>query len=179
VTQFVALLRGIGPGNPNMRNENLRGVCEGLGLHNVSTVISSGNVVFESDPTDVADLERTLEEAWLGQSGFESTTILRSRAELEILAHSDPFQGREHTKETYLLTTFAKAKLDYELDFPHRPEGKDYTLVGGTERELFSVTDTVHGTSLDIMAWLESRFGKEISSRTWLTVYRILERMRG
>lgn len=179
MTQYVALLRGIGPGNPNMRNENLRRVCEGLGFESVSTVISSGNIIFDTDSGDVGELEGVLEQAWPNQLGFESTTILRSRDDLEALVESDPFEGRGHTKETYLLTTFAKTKLDYTFDFPHRPEGKDYVLVGGTERELFSVTDTVHGTSLDIMAWLEGRFGKEISSRTWLTVFRILGRMRG
>ena len=178
MTQFVALLRGIGPGNPNMRNEKLRGVCESLGFESVSTVISSGNVVFDSDSSDVAGLERILEHAWRDKLGFESTTILRSRGELEALVESNPFEGREHTKETYLLSTFAKTRLDYTFDFPHQPGGKDYTLVGGTERELFSVTDTVHGTRLDIMAWLEGEFGKEISSRTWLTVQRILKRMR-
>lgn len=177
MTQYVALLRGIGPGNPNMRNENLRNVCEGLGLRNVSTVISSGNVVFETDSGDPAELEDILERAWPDQLGFNSTTILRSRHQLEALVDSDPFQGREHTKETYLLTTFAKSPLDHGFEFPHQPDGKDYWLVGGTDRELFSVTDTVHGTSLDIMTWLESRFGKEISSRTWLTVFRILKRM--
>lgn len=30
--RYAALLRGIGPGNPNMRNDKLRGVFEGLGL---------------------------------------------------------------------------------------------------------------------------------------------------
>ena len=178
MTRFVALLRGIGPGNPNMRNEKLRGVCERLGLENVSTVISSGNVIFETDSTDVTDLEDMLEQAWPDQLGFVSTTILRSRDELETLVSSDPFQGREHTKETYLLATFAKTNLDHGLDFPHQPQGKDYWLVSGTDRELFSVTDTVNGTNLDVMAWLEGQFGKGISSRTWLTVLRILKRIR-
>lgn len=178
MTRFVALLRGIGPGNPNMRNDRLRDVCERLGLENVSTVISSGNVIFETDSTDVAELEGRLERAWPDQLGFESTTILRSRDQLEALVDSDPFEGREHTKETYLLTTFAKSRLDYSFELPHQPAGRDYWLVGGTDREMFSVTDTIHGSSLDIMAWMETTFGKEITSRTWLTVGRIVERMR-
>ncbi|MGD2061304.1 MAG: DUF1697 domain-containing protein [Acidimicrobiia bacterium] len=176
MTRYVALLRGIGPGNPNMRNEKLRGVCEHLGLDNVQTVISSGNIVFDSDrsPTEI---ETMLEAAWPSRLGFDATTILRSQRELEELAASDPFEGSEHTRETYLLTTFAKRELSYDFSFPHQPEGKDYRMVGGTERELFSVTDTVNGTSLDVMSWLEDTFGKEISSRTWLTVSRILKRM--
>jgi uncharacterized protein (DUF1697 family) len=63
-----------------MANPRLRAVCEDLGLENVATVISSGNVVFETGPNDVPGLERTLEAAWSGQLGFESTTIIRSAA---------------------------------------------------------------------------------------------------
>lgn len=177
MTRYVALLRGIGPGNPKMSNENLRTVCENLGFNNVQTVISSGNIVFEADDGATAQLEAVLEEAWPRELGFESTTIIRSREELEKLVASDPFQGRDHTKETYLLATFAKSRLDHGLAFPHQPEGKDFWIVSGTDRELFSVTDAVHGTSLDVMSWLEAEFGKEISSRTWLTVSRILRRM--
>lgn len=178
MTQYAALLRGIGPGNPNMSNENLRKVCNELGFDEVQTVISSGNIVFATDPMEAAELESVLESAWPEQLGFESTTIIRSREELEGLVELDPFDSRKHTKETYLLTTFAKGRFQHDLDFPLQPKGKDYVFVSGTDRELFSVTDTVHGTSLDVMSWLENRFGKEITSRTWLTVSRILNRMR-
>ena len=47
--RYVALLRGIGPANPNMRNEKLRGVLEELGLANVASVISSGNLLFDTE----------------------------------------------------------------------------------------------------------------------------------
>jgi uncharacterized protein (DUF1697 family) len=46
MVKYVALLRGIAPTNPNMRNDKLRGVFEKLSFENVKTVISSGNVVF-------------------------------------------------------------------------------------------------------------------------------------
>ena len=55
--KYVALLRGIGPGNPNMRNDKLRSVFEKLGFSNVKTVISSGNVLFESLLKNVNEIE--------------------------------------------------------------------------------------------------------------------------
>ncbi len=48
MVRYVALLRGMGPANPNMRGEKLRKVFEGLGFENVRTVLASGNVLFES-----------------------------------------------------------------------------------------------------------------------------------
>jgi uncharacterized protein (DUF1697 family) len=177
VTQYAALLRGIGPGNPNMRNEKLRGVCEDLGLDNVQTVISSGNVVFESEGWTPGELESTLEEAWPSRLGFESTTIVRTRSELESLVQLDPFGILEHSRETYLLVTFAKCRLKPDFAYPHKPEDKEYRIVGATSREMFSVTDTTAATSPDVMGWMERQFGKEITSRTWLTVGRILRKM--
>jgi hypothetical protein len=41
---------------------------------------------------------------------------------------------------------------------------------------LFSVIDTT-GKTPDLMSWLEKQYGKEISSRTWKTVNRLLARM--
>jgi uncharacterized protein (DUF1697 family) len=178
VTRYVALLRGIAPTNPNMANANLRAVCERLGLRAVQTVISSGNVIFESDTSDAAGLEESIEAAWRSELGFTSTTILRSETELEGLVESDPFAGRTHGPETYLLVTFAKHPFTVEYAFPYQPPERDYWIVGATSGELFSVTDTAASQTPDVMSWIESRLGKEISSRTWLTVNRILERMR-
>ena len=91
--EYVALLRGIAPSNPNQRNEKLRSVFEELGFDEVRTVISSGNVLFRSDSTDPAELEATLEEAWPAKLGFNSTTIIRSIPDLQQLVELDPFAG--------------------------------------------------------------------------------------
>ncbi len=56
-----------------MRNDKLRGVFQELGFANVQTVITSGNVVFETDSHDVRALEARIEEAWPAQLGFRST----------------------------------------------------------------------------------------------------------
>ncbi len=177
MTRCVALLRGIGPGNPNMRNEHLRRVCEDVGLDNVSTVISSGNVVFDTDSDDLAALETTLERAWPEELGFESTTIVRTAEDLERLTALEPFGGLEHGKETYLLVTFAKRSLAIDFALPHQPDDPSFRLVGATDRELFSVTDTTTTRTPSVMGWIEDLFGKDLTSRTWLTVGRIRKKM--
>lgn len=164
--------------NPSMKNEKLREVCRGLGLDNVQTVISSGNVIFDSDARDRSKLENMIEAAWPEQLGFTSTTILRTSEQIEALVAATPFGDLEHGPETYLLVTFAKHPLEVDVDLPHQPPDRDYTLMGATTGELFSVTDTVNSATPDVMNWIESRFGKEVSSRTWLTVLRVRDRMR-
>lgn len=177
MARYAAFLRGITPSNANMRNDKLRGVAESLGFDNVQTVLSSGNLLFESDSTDVTGLEAALESAWPERLGFDSVTIIRSEDALQELVDLQPFGERTHNPETYLLVTFAKHPLTVDLAYPFQPEDKDYWIVGGSVRELFSVTDTTSATSPDVMSWLDRQLGKEISSRTWLTVNRILARL--
>src|SRR5688572_19557075 len=102
--KYVALLRGIGPGTPNMRNDKLRGVFEGLGFKNVQSVISSGNIIFETDAIDVKSLETKIEKQW-PRLGFNSTTIIRSQKQLQALVDADPFKGLTHGSSSYLLVT--------------------------------------------------------------------------
>ena len=176
MTWYVALLRGIGPFNPNMRNARLRSVVEGAGFRDVQTVISSGNVVFTSDRADTQVMEAELEEAWPAQLGFQSTTIIRSQGRLSRLIAADPYDGMEHGPESYLLVTFCKEPPALQWDLPHTPAGKAYTLVAMVDGTLFSVTDTT-AESADVMVWLDRQFGKQISSRTWDTLGRIVKRM--
>lgn len=98
--EYVALLRGIGPANPNQRHEKLRDVFEELGFEDVRTVISSGNVLFRSDSTDIEEMEATIEAAWPEKLGFSSTTIIRSTPDLQGLVELDPFAGYEHSRES-------------------------------------------------------------------------------
>ena len=160
-----------------MRKENLRQVARELGYEEVSTVISSGNIVFASESTDPAGIEASFEAAWPERLGFESTTIVRSRAELAALVDLRPFGELVHKPETYLLATFSKEELSVPLELPQRPDGFEHDVVAATEREIFTVTDTTTEKTPNVMGWLEKLFGKSISSRTWQTVRRILERM--
>lgn len=175
--KYVALLRGIGPGNPNMANEKLRSVLEELGFSSVQTVISSGNVVFESGSEDIKALEEKIEKAWPEQLGFNSTSIVKSQKQLQDIVDSNPFKGLEHGRKSYLLITFFKnpAKVGFKL--PYQPPEKPYRLVGSNDSTLFTITDNTILQTTDLMTWLEKQFGKEITSRTYLTVQRILAKM--
>lgn len=175
--KYVALLRGIGPSNPNMRNEKLRGVFRELGFQNVQTVITSGNVLFESPSRGVKSLEAAIEETIQAQLGFFSTTIIRSHQQLRWLVGNDPFGSFEDTPTSRLNVTFLKEKPKTDLRFPYHAEKKGYTILGIYGREVCSVIDLREATTPDLMAWLEKQFGKAITTRTWKTVGKILNRL--
>lgn len=177
MAQYVALLRGIAPSNPNMRQAKLKGVLEALGFARVQPVIGSGNVVFESAERSAAAFEARMEAAWPARLGFTSTTIVRSRGELERIIALDPYAGLEHRKDTYLLATFFKRRATLPFPLPFEPERQPWRIVGASDRVIFSVINTTTGQTPDLMSWLDRTFGREISSRTWKTVHRILAAM--
>jgi uncharacterized protein (DUF1697 family) len=168
MTKYVALLRGIGPGNPNMHGSKLKSVLEDLGYSEVQTVISSGNVLFESKSTDTAKMEKIIEQAWPVKLGFSSTTIIRSKDQLEALLNQDPFKGLAHSRETYLFVTFFK-------QLPRGLIDNFYNDLG--VNALCSIIDTATSKTPDFMVRLERQFGKDITSRTWNTIQRILKKM--
>jgi uncharacterized protein (DUF1697 family) len=177
MTRYVALLRGIAPTNPNMRNDKLRGLFEKLGFANVRTVISSGNVIFDSPSRSVRKLEERIEKALPEELGFNSTTILWSRGQLQKLVEQNPFNGMEHSQRSSLNVTFLKKKTRLALEFPYQVEERDYTLLGVYDGAICSVIDLTSSKTPDLMLWLEKQFGKEITTRTWKTVERIRKAM--
>lgn len=177
MTRYVALLRGIAPTNPNMRNDKLRGVFERLGFENVRTVISSGNVIFESPSRSVKKLEGTIEAALPEQLGFSSTTILRSQGQIRKLVDENPFQRMEHSQSSSINVTFLKRKRKIDIKFPYNVDNRAYTLLGMYGGTICSVIDLTSARTPDLMLWLERQFGKEITTRTWKTVQRILNVM--
>lgn len=175
--KYVALIRGIGPGDPRKTNDKLRGVLESLGFSNVRSVISSGNIIFESDETDPHKLEEVIEAAWPELLGFQATTIVKSETELQKILDTDPFNGALHGNSSYLLVTFFRRPTTSSFSLPFQPQGKPYKVIGYADNTLFTVTDNTIVKTTDLMAWLERQFGKDITSRTPLTIQRILKKM--
>ncbi len=172
--RYVALLRGIGPINPNMRNEKLRGVFEALGFGNVATVITTGNVVFDADTDDAAAIEDTVEAAWPERLGFRSTTIVRSADELHDLIDAAPFGDLAHGAVTSLDVTFLKHEGDLGVELPYTPDGGAFTVLCDAGRALCTVST---GNRPEFPRLFERRLGKEITTRTWRTVERIAARL--
>jgi uncharacterized protein (DUF1697 family) len=148
-----------------------------LGFANVQTVISSGNVLFETSRTDISTLEGEIEAAILEQLGFVSTTIIRDDVQLRELTKRDPFRGRQHSPSSYLTVTFLKHSLPAGSKAPSWPPDKPYRILATYNQEICALTDTTGAKTPDLMSQLEKYFGKDITTRTWGTVERILKKI--
>jgi uncharacterized protein (DUF1697 family) len=179
MTKYVAMIRGIGPTNPNMKGAKLAEAFESCGFSNVRSFLTSGNVLFESDITDRAKLERLAEAALPKILDFEREVFIRSQADLQKLVDAKPFKElvHENAGKTYLTVTFFKKTPKFEFTFPYQPDGKYFELLAEVNGALCCVVDLSKGKTPDLMTWLESQFGKQITTRTRQTVSRILDKL--
>lgn len=91
--RFAAFLRGVNVGgNKKIDMATLRHVLEDAGMTRVTTVLQSGNAVFDCDGPKDAALARRIEVAIEARFGFSPTVLLRSLRELERAIAADPLQ---------------------------------------------------------------------------------------
>jgi uncharacterized protein (DUF1697 family) len=138
-----------------MKGERLKAVFESLGFTDVHPVIASGNVIFDSPSKNPAALETRIEKELHNKLGFRRAVIIRSRSELEALRKKQPFHGIPDEKPNYLIITFFKDR----------------------RAELCTVVDMSTSKTPDFMIKLERTYGKDLTTRTWKTVNRILAKM--
>lgn len=176
--KYIALLRGIGPGNPNMTNDKLRGVFEALGFTDVRSVISSGNIIFTAPEENLEMLETRIQKGLHETLGIPGGTIVRSEAEIKAFLNTQPFGELEHSPASYLNVTFMKTrhmplpiKLPYVSDRGYVLQSYDSNIDA-----VCSVVDTTTGKTVDYMIWMEKQCGKDITTRTWKTVERIAKK---
>jgi uncharacterized protein (DUF1697 family) len=168
--QYIAFLRGINTAR-TMKMEDLRRVFESLGYENVRTVQATGNVLFETRKTTESSLTRKLERALAGAFGYEIAVVLRTPDELERLVDAKPFARVKVTPKTRTQVTFLKTKPRRGMELPR---GKGYETIRLVDRALCSVVDLSGATTPDLMRLLDKEFGKEVTTRSWNTVEKVV-----
>ncbi|MEK1897241.1 MAG: DUF1697 domain-containing protein [Rhizobium sp.] len=93
---YIALLHSIvlAPGRRVVMSD-LRDMATDVGCRNPRTLVSTGNIVFEADGTQLRDIEARLEAAFNARYGKPVDIIVRSGVDWLKLAGSNPFPDGE------------------------------------------------------------------------------------
>ncbi len=93
--RYFAFLRGINLGNRRIKNPELIGHFEAMGLEEVATFRASGNVVFVDPEGEAESKLQKRVEAELGRRlGYDVAVFLRSAAEVREIAAREPFEAK-------------------------------------------------------------------------------------
>ena len=92
VPNHAAFLRGINLGrNRRVSGAELRSEFEALGLEDVATFRTSGNVVFEAGREPAAELRNRVEKRLAKSLGYEVVVFLRTADRIREIAAHEPF----------------------------------------------------------------------------------------
>lgn len=160
--RYVAFLRGINVGGHKIiKMDALKRAFEKLGMKQVKTILASGNILFESKETDAGALCRKIEAGLERELGHPVGVILRTIAQIEKLEKADPFKTVKVTPATRLWVTMLKEKTKGQTEV--------FTV--------FQVTTNLRA-GMDAMDNLDKTYGKNITTRSWNTLGRILKAHR-
>ena len=169
--RYAGFLRGVTPMNAKM--PELKAALEDAGFTNVTTVISSGNVVFDSRKATVESLERKVEKAFTDRLGHSFLTIVRAIDDLNALLAADPYRSHKLASNAKRIVTFLRDQPEDKLDLPIELHGARILAMKG--REIFSAyVPTPKGPVF--MQLIEKTFGKDVTTRTWETVAKVARR---
>jgi uncharacterized protein (DUF1697 family) len=171
--KYAALLRGVSP--MNCRMPELKAALEKVGFTDVKTVISSGNAVFSSRSASERSLESKCEEATEKYMGRAFMTIVRPIDDLATLLDRDPFAGFPLPPKAKRNVTFLRAAPGTKPKLPIDLRGARMLALEGREAFTYYVP---HLADPSFMVLIEKTFGKEVTTRTWETVGRIVKAAR-
>ena len=172
--RYAAFLRGVMPTNAKM--VDLRRAFEAAGFTEVSTVLTSGNVVFDARPARDAALQRRAEAAMTAALGRSFLTIVRSLDALREIVDADPYAAFKLPAAAKRVVTFLREPPRSKLALPVEVDGARILCQRGSE----VFTAYVPGSRGPVfMTLIEKTLGDALTTRTWDTVKKVVGRSAG
>ncbi|HEX3480611.1 MAG TPA: DUF1697 domain-containing protein [Kofleriaceae bacterium] len=167
--RYAAFLRGVMP--THAKRVDLRRAFEAAGFTEVSTVLASGNVVFDARPASDAALERKAEAAMTAALGKRFFTIVRSLDALREIVDADPCAAFKLPAAAKRVVTFLREPPRGKLALPVEVDGARILCLRGSE----VFTAYVPGSRGPVfMTLIAKTLGEALTTRTLDTVKKVM-----
>lgn len=176
--RYVAFLRGINVGGHHkVPMAELHLIMEEQGFENVITLLNSGNVIFDSTNKYPDDLEKIISKKLEKTFNFSVPTIIRDSKSIMEIFNDAPFQHEEMHKDIRLYISFLRKQSQIDLATPWASSDNAYRIIEIRETSILSVLDLSVSKTTNTMENLEKIFGKDITTRNWNTIERIVNKI--
>ena len=91
MSRYIAFLRAINVGGHTVKMDYLRQLFEAMDFTRVETFIASGNVILDSNATNLTTLEKKIAKHLHKELGYEVATFIRTPIELAAISTVQPF----------------------------------------------------------------------------------------
>jgi uncharacterized protein (DUF1697 family) len=146
-----------------------------LNFNNVRTYIQSGNIKFETEKSDPAELATMIAGKISEHFRFDVPVVTRTLADLEKISNNNPFLGKRNEPIDKLHVTFLPEEPD---PFHWNKIGKDSFLpdefvVSG--REVYLFCPNGYGRTKLTNQFFESKLKLTATTRNWKTIETLLK----
>jgi uncharacterized protein (DUF1697 family) len=169
---YAAFLRGISPMNAKM--PELKKSFEAAGFGDVATVLTSGNVVFSAKAASESALEKKAEKAMKATLGHSFLTIVRPIDALRAMLEREPHSSFRLAAGSKRIVTFLRQPSSTEVSLPITQDTARILRIDGAT--VFSAyVPSPRGPVF--MTLIEKTFGKDLTTRTWDTVAKVVRKV--
>ena len=172
MSMHIALLRAVNVGGTGkIKMADMRDMAQAMGFTQVSTVLQSGNLVFEGP--SAKDLEGRLEAELDKRFGLKSVVIVRSGAEWARIVAANPFPDEAKDDPSHTLAMPLKTAPSVEGESALQAAIKGRETVKLVNRTAYLVYPDGIGESKLTGAVIERHLGAKGTARNWNTVLKL------
>lgn len=174
--EYAALLRGVNVGgNKLIKMDQLRALCESLGLSGAQTYLQSGNVVFRSEEKNREKLAQRIEGGIEKKFEFAARVVVRSSVDLRRVIAKNPFKAAKTPNLSSFLVMFLDGKpaLQAFAELRGSYKGPEEMHLAGEELYIYYTNGV--GKSKLTNDLIQRKLQVTGTARNWNTVQALLE----
>ncbi len=152
---------------------DLREMCAAMGLENARTLLQSGNLVFQTEKPNVADLEKRLEAESAERLALKTDFFVRTTSDWKKIVKANPFAEAAKDDPGHLLVVFLKSGPDKDKFEALSAAVKGREEIRAGDRCAYITYPDGVGRSKLTIGVIESKLGTRGTGRNWNTVVKI------
>ncbi|MBI3510316.1 MAG: DUF1697 domain-containing protein [Bacteroidetes bacterium] len=173
MTKYIAFLRAVNVGGRVVKMEELKKIFALPGLKNISTYIQSGNVIFETNETDVTKLKKKTETALKKNLSYEVLVFLKTIPEIKKIIGENPFTKKMEGMHLYVsMLSGIPSKENISLLDAYRAKEECFEIKGTTAYLLFP--PKTYGQTKLSNSTIEKKLKVQSTTRNWNTMNKII-----
>ncbi len=177
-SKYIAFLRGINVGgHKKVPMADLKKTLGAIDCENVITLLNSGNVIFDTGTDTEQNLEKRISDQIEQTFGFPVPVLVRTAEAIRQLYQADPFKDIEVHKDIRLYISFLREDKQLGLPMPWSSDDGSFRILSDNDRSILSILDLSISGTPQAMDFLEKQYGKDITTRNWKTINRIIGKL--
>lgn len=169
MSSFVVLIRGINVGGNNLiKMEELSKSLQKASFSNIKTILASGNIILDSNESDESLIAKKIQAIIKKDFDLSVPTLVFSSDEFLKIVSGLPPSSKSLNASEYV--TFLNQNLNSSsLKIPD----PNFSILKISDRAVYCSVSKDSKKTIDLMKFLESKFGKEITTRNLNTAQKL------